>query len=564
MTSIARSRLFAHPIRKGGVALVAVAVLAPLSIVLYQSFLDGPFFMPSARFSLRAFRYVLTDPEFHAALGNSLLVATGMVLIALPLGAALAFLMTRTDLPGRRWLEPILLFPMFVSSIIFAFGYVVSVGPVGFLSVWVSDVLGYVPWTIYSIPSIVVIAGLTHVPQIYVYVSTALRNVNPEVEEAARVMGAGMWRTAFTVSLPLVRPALVFSGFLMFLVGIELFGLVLVLAASGREAVLTSYLYRLTNLFGRPSYEVMAVVTLVLILLTAPMVLLQRRFIKASAHYATVRGRGIAVRPLPLGAWRWVAFALVMLWLFVAVVLPIGGILLRAFVSSWGVGVSIPEVLTLDNFRSLFDSPNLTGAVVNTVTLATVGGAAAVVVYAAVALIPHRWQSSGATALDYLVLVPRALPGLVAGLLFLWLFLFVPVLSPLRSNLVGIWIAYLIVWLAYGMRSISTSLHQIGPELEEAARVTGASQARATRDVTLPLVRFGLVSSWVLIFIAFCREYSTGFYLLGPSTQVIGSLLITLFVGGELRIIAALSAINILLIGAGVFIALRMGARVHD
>ena len=133
------------------------------------------------------------------------------------------------------------------------------------------------------------------------------------------------------------------------------------------------------------------------------------------------------------------------------------------------------------------------------------------------------------------MLVPRAVPGLLAGLAFLWVFLFFPPLAPLRSTIFSLWIAYTVVWLAYGMRLVSSSLLQVGPELEEAARSAGASRGRVSRDVTLPLIRYGLLASWLLVFMIFEREYSTGVYLLGPGTEVIGSLLVSLWGTGARR-----------------------------
>jgi iron(III) transport system permease protein len=154
------------------------------------------------------------------------------------------------------------------------------------------------------------------------------------------------------------------------------------------------------------------------------------------------------------------------------------------------------------------------------------------------------------------------LPGLVAGLAFLWVFLFVPYLGVLRSSLVGLWLAYSIVWLAFGLRLISAALAQISPELEEAARVIGARPGRVLRDVTLPLIRFGLVSSWLLCFMIFVREYATGVYLQGPGTEVLGPLIVTLFGGGSLELVAALSVVNVVLVAAGLTLALRFGVRI--
>lgn len=552
-----------HPVRTGGMAIVATAVLLPIAIIIYQSFLDGPFFLPNTKPSLAAYGYVLGDPEFHSALLNSLLIAAAMVAIAVPLGSILAFLMVRTDLPGRQWIEPWLLSPIFVSSIILAFGYVVCVGPVGFLSLWVKDLIGFTPWTLYSFQSLILIAGLSHVPHVYLYVSAALRSVNPEVEEAARVTGAGFWRAALTVSLPLVRPSIVFSATLLFLLGMEVFGLVLVLGDQADINVLTTYLYKLANLFSRPAYHLMAVVALAMAAVTLPLVFVQRYLLRSSELYVTVQGKGLSPRRLPLGRWRWVAFAGVMLWLLFTVVLPLTGVVLRAFVSHWGVGASLPEALTLNNVRSVLELPNLSRGVTNTILIATIGGGLAVGVYTAVALLAHRWRGAGPVVLDFLLMIPRALPGLVAGLAFLWIFLFIPLLTPIRSTLASIWIAYTIVWLAYGVRLISASLMQIAPELEQSARVAGAGQARACIDVTLPLLRFGMLTSCILIFITFCREYSSGVYLLSPSTEMIGPMIVSMLAGGGLDLVAALCLINVLLIAVGVLTALKLGVRLN-
>jgi iron(III) transport system permease protein len=155
------------------------------------------------------------------------------------------------------------------------------------------------------------------------------------------------------------------------------------------------------------------------------------------------------------------------------------------------------------------------------------------------------------------------MPGLVAGLAFLWVFLFVRPLSPLRSTLFSVWLAYSVVWLAYGMRLISSSLLQVSPDLEEAALTIGASRGQVTREVTLPLIRFGLIGSWLLVFMIFVREYSTGVYLLGPGTEVVGSLIVSLWATGAIDIVAALSVVNVVLVAAGLGVALRLGVRLH-
>src|SRR5258708_982662 len=188
--------------------ITTLAVAAPLSLVIYQSFLTAPFFDRSARFGFLAYSFVFSDDDFWQAFWTTITIAGGMVAIAVPLGALLAFLMVRTDVPGKRYLEPMILIPIFVSAVVIAFGYVVAVGPVGIFSTLAKDVLGFVPWNLYSLFSLIVIAGLTHVPHVYLYSAAALRGLSTDLEEAARVSGANPFRVAISVSLPMILPAI--------------------------------------------------------------------------------------------------------------------------------------------------------------------------------------------------------------------------------------------------------------------------------------------------------------------------------------------------------------------
>jgi iron(III) transport system permease protein len=547
------------------IAVLTVAVLLPLSFIVFQSLLNAPFFDANKTLGIAGFRFIFEDPDFWSAVKNSFIIAGGMLFISIPLGGILAFLMVRTDLPGRRWLEPLLLTPVFVSPMVLAFGYVVAAGPVGFYSVWFKELFGAenAPWSIYSIFAITIIVGLTHVPHVYLYSSAALRNLGSDVEEAARVAGARPFRVALDVSLPMTMPALLFAGVLVFFLGFEVFGLPLVLGDPEGHLVLATYLYKLTNKLGVPSYHLMAAVAVCIIAITFPLVLLQRRLLKSASKFVTVKGKAGRQTVLPLGAWRWVALAIVTLWLFLTVFVPLSGIVLRAFVTNWGEGVALREVLTVANFVDLFEQDNLVRAIFNTLGIGVIGGALAVGFYSLVAFAGHRRNDWGTKLLDYLVLLPRAVPGLLAGLAFLWIFLFVPGIKELKNSMWSIWIAYTVVWLAYGMRLIQSALLQVGPELEEAGRSVGGTRARVSLDVTLPLVRFGLLAAWLLIFMIFEREYSTAVYLLSPGTEVIGALLVSLWATGAVDQVAALSVINIAMVGVGLAVALRFGVKLH-
>ncbi len=551
--------------RRSVIGLLALAVLAPIGLILYQSFLDGPFFIAKSRPGFSAYLYVLTDPMFYEALTNTVIMAVGMVAIAVPLGTALAFLLTRTDVKFRGLLEVVVLVPMFISAIVLAFGYTVSIGPSGFVSMLARSVFGFVPWNLYTLGGIVLVTGLSHVPHVYLYVSAAMRNLPSDLEEAARSIGAPLWRVGLDVTAPMVLPALIFVAVLNLMIGFEMFGVPLVLGDPSGITVLTTYVYKLTTLFGVPTYQLMAVVVVLLVLLTLPLVWFQRRLLRNSRRYAALGGKGGRTTAMRLGTrGQVIALSAIGLWLFFSVALPIGGIVLRAFVDAWGQGVNPFAHLTLKHFANLLEVPRLYHGILNTILIAVVGGAVAVGIYLLVGLAGHRSKDRASTLLDYIVLLPRAMPNLVTGLAFFWLFLFVPFLVPFRPTLVSLFTAYLIMGLAYGLRLLQGTLIQVSPELEEAARTTGATVTRAWRDVVIPIIRPGLVGAWALIMIVFLRDYATGVYLMSAGTEVIGSLIVSLLQSGAMDIIAALAFVSILLTGAGLGLALRLGAKLHD
>jgi iron(III) transport system permease protein len=182
--------------------------------------------------------------------------------------------------------------------------------------------------------SIVVIAGLTHVPHAYLYIS-ALRSVGSDVEEAARTVGASPLQVMTSVSLPMVRPSILYACVLLFFLGLEVFGLMLVLGDPEGNMVLATYLYKLTNKLGTPSYHLMAAVAVVLICITIPLVMLQRRLMRTANRFVTMKAK-LRRRALPLGKWRWVAGGVVVFWLTVTIGVPLIGVAMRAFISNWG------------------------------------------------------------------------------------------------------------------------------------------------------------------------------------------------------------------------------------
>lgn len=552
-----RSNLWRHSIA----LLAALFILAPVALIVWQSFLTGAFFNARSHASADSYAFVLTDPGFWDALTNTVILSLGMVAISVPLGSLLAFLLVRTDVPGRGWIEPAIFLPLFMSPMVLAFGYIVSIGPSGFWSVWWEALFGPAFWNVYSMPMLVLVVGLTHVPHVYIYVSTALRTVPSDLEEAARIAGGAPLAVAAHVTLPLVWPSIAVSAVLVAFLGFELFGLPYVLGDQDGRLVLATYLYKFNTLLGRPAYQLMAVVVIVIMLITLPLVMLQRRMLRSAQRYSTIGGKATRPHLVPLGPWKWVALAGICIWLYAVVLLPLSGVALRSLVTTWGPLVSMADVFTLDNYIKLADLPLIRRSIVNTLLIALVGGFASLCIYVLIGLASHRSVVRSTKALDFLVLLPRAMPGIVAGLVVFWIFLFLPPLKPFVASLAAMWVAYTLVWLPFGLRLVSNSFGQVGRELEEAAHVSGAGQFRVAWDVIVPLARHGLMAAWLLAFLLYAREYSTGIFLMGQGNEVMGTVLVSLWNGGNIDIASSLAVVNTVVIAGGIALALRLGVR---
>ena len=340
---------------------------------------------------------------------------------------------------------------------------------------------------------------------------------------------------------------------LVFFLGFEIFGLPLVLGDPEGHLVLATYLYKLTNKLGTPSYHLMAAVAVCIVAVDVPAG--DAAALPAAERRQVRHGQGQG-RPRSgrcrSASWRWVAAAIL-----VAVAVrhrrraAVGHRAARVRQQLGRRRQHLAEVLTLDNFREVFDQPTLVRGIVNTVLIGVVGGALAVACYTAIGLATHRKHDGWSRFVDYLVLVPRAVPGLLAGLAFLWVFLFFPPLAPLRTTIFSVWLAYTVVWLAYGMR-LDLGVAAAGrPRARGGRRAPSARRAAASaRDITLPLIRYGLLGSWLLVFMIFEREYSTGVYLLAPGHR--GDRLaarVAVGHGRRIDMVAALSLINIVLVG---------------
>ena len=327
----------------------------------------------------------------------------------------------------------------------------------------------------------------------------------------------------------------------------------------------------------------MAAVAVVLISITIPLVMLQRRLVRTANRFITMKGKRPRPRALPLGKWRWVAGIVVVAWLTVTIGVPLIGVALRAFISNWGVGVSLWDELSLATFRSIWQQPNLLRAIVNSMAIGVFGGALAVVCYlfVGIAMPVNRITSRAFLATAYWCRAPCQ--GCWPGWRFCGCFCFADVarsvaengwlstlpvadwlrehlivqLRALRNTIFSVWLAYTVVWMAYGLRLISSTLLRVAPKLEGRAQYRRIARADYPSRYGARCRAYGLISSWLLMFSYLRREYSTGSICFRPEPKRWFDAGSRCGLRGYRYRRRALSFINILLVVVGLGIALR-------
>jgi iron(III) transport system permease protein len=396
---------------------------------------------------------------------------------------------------------------------------------------------------------LVLVSALYFMPLTYLYCSSSLLLADPQLENAARISGARPLRVLWTITIPLIRPAILYSLLLTLVSGIELLSIPLILGVPNNIDVLSTFLYRNAIQSGTTDYGTLAVVALLVVLFVTLLVWGQNQLTRQERRFVSVSGKVSRARLLSLGALRWPAAVLVALLVLTTILVPLAGITLQAFTPFLSPLANPFSLLTLDNFAQAFEFGRYRQSIFNSLFLAAVGGLIATFFMAMCALVAYRSWFPFRGAVKYLALYPRAFPGTVIGLGFLWALLTVPGVGWLRNTVWILIIAYPMRYLPLGFSSISPSILQISDELDRAARVGGANWLVVMQRILLPLLRPALRSTYLLLFVTYMKEYSVALFLFARGSQVIGTTMIEVWAQGGPGPVAALAVVQLVIIG---------------
>jgi iron(III) transport system permease protein len=539
-------------------------VLLPVGPVFYQAFLDRPLYDDQAALSLSNFARLLSLPEVRPVLANTVWFAVGTTVIAQVLGVIGAVLVGRTDIPARALFGDMLIWPLFISHLVTALGWFTMYGPSGYVTLAVKHLLGFEPWNLYTVGGMAVVAGVAQAPLAYLYCIASTRAADPSLEDAARSAGARPWRVIWSVTLPLMRPAIVYGAIMNFVIAIEVLSIPLVLGGPVNIETLTTYLYHQVFSHATPDYGLVASASFFLLAIVLTLTAIQGRLMRNTARFVTVGGKATRPRVFPLGRWRWVAFAAVLLYVFFGIVIVLGGLALRSVVAMLTPLVPAWELLTLANYQVIGTYPVYVRSIWNTIAVASAAGVLGTALITMIALVANRSEFPLRRQLEYLAVSPRAIPGIIAGIGIFYAMSLFPPLGWLRNTIWLLVIAYVMRYLPTGFGAVAPALAQIGAELDRSARTVGADWWRTSRSILLRMLRPAMFSCFALLFIVSVKEYVTAVFLFAPGSEVIGTTMLQFWLNGDNGPVSALATIQIAITVIFVFLARKvLGVRIY-
>lgn len=523
----------------GGV--LAFLALYPTVMLFVGSFSDAPLGV-AGRFTLANYVRAYGDPHTYRLIGTSLVFAAGSSAFSIALAGLLAWITVRTNAPGRGLFELVALAPNVLPPLLIATSWVLLLSPrIGLFNVLLQHV-GLPVLNVYSMPGMIFVEGLILAPLAFLIIASALRSMDPSLEESARITGSTSLQTARRITAPLVLPALLAAGILNFVRAIESFDTPAIIALPARIDVLTTKIFREALAGYPPNHNLAATYAMSLLAITVFFVYVYRRITDRRERFATITGRGYRPQTIDLGVWRYAASAAALLILGLIVLLPLGVLVLTSLLPYYAVPTrETLGLLTLKHYGFLLESARVARALQISVMLAVVGATLAMFLAALVAYLTVRTRVPGRGALEVLTFIPLAFPGTALAIGLLWGYVRLPI--PIYATIWILLIAYITRFLPFGLRAMTSTMVQVQSELEEASRVCGAGLARTFRRILLPLVRPGFMAGWAILATIFMREFSTSLFLYTPRSEPVGPLLYHLWIDGQQGRMAALGVV---------------------
>jgi iron(III) transport system permease protein len=531
------------------VACVVVAVwfvAVPLSALVYNAFTEDTGFGPGA-FSLDNFVEAYSSWHILRLFRNSLIFAVATAVTTFVMGALVAWVVERTDAPGATLFHTLSLLSFAIPGLLMAMAWIFVFSPnIGWGNAVLKSVFGLAeaPVNIYSMAGMTWALSSHYFPLAYLALGPALRVLDVRMEEAALMAGGRYPQVFIRVTVPLLRPAILSAFLLLFVMGMASYEVPRLIGRPARIDVFT------TDIQGAiiatpPAFGVASALGLTLLAICVLAVLFYRRATRHAEAFATITGKGYRPTRVRLGRWRWPIALGIGAMFVLALGLPLLTLIWQSFFRNLAQPFfSSSALATLDNYDFILRYPIFLAAVKTSVLLAAMAATIVAGLTFVMAWIAHRSLPRYGFILDALAFTPIAIPGVIVGAGILVAYLMLPI--PIYNTIWILLVAYVTLYLPYGMRFASSGITQIHRELEEVAAVSGAGLGRIFSRILLPLLAPVLLAGWIYVFVLAVRELGASIFLVGPGTHVLGTISLTMWEeGGSYGAVAALGVVQI-------------------
>jgi iron(III) transport system permease protein len=534
---------------------VFLAVATPLLFLILGSFSQARLPSEFSFFNLSLANYtkVWSDPGTYAVLSNTLWFAIGSTAFGIVIAAGLAWLVERTNIPGKIWIYAGVPMTLAMPGMLQAMAWVLLASPrIGFINKGLMDVFGLpsAPFNIYTMAGMIFIEGLRTVPTAFLMLVPLLRAMDPTLEEAAAMSGARPASALRKVTLSLMLPGLLAVAIYQFTSALEEFEVAGILGLPAGIYVFSTKIYTLLHLTSSlPAYGEANALAMFYLFVAVIGIYLYGRVIGKAERFTIITGKGYRPRLLRLGPWRWPAAGLASLYLALSTIIPF---LVLAYVSFLPY-VQAPSArafaaMSFDNYQTVFETESMVPMLWNTFVM-TVSVATAVVIFSfLISVVVVRSKFPGRKVLDQLAFLPHAIPGMVMGLALLWIFLQIDKLGVgLFGSITSLIIAFTIGYISYGTRVMNAAVLQIHKDLEEAAKVSGAPQWRVFWRVFFPLLQPAFVGVWIWTVLHVVRSAGKPLILTsGAESEVLAVVIWNMWDHGYIEAVGAIGTLLML------------------
>ncbi len=498
-------------------AVAGVVIITPVLVVLWRSLTSGRLGFTVA---LNADNYlrVFADKDIWPMLSNSIIYAGGSALLGTGLGGLLAWIVARTNTPGKSLVELMPLYPLLMPPIMKNIAWILLLAPKsGILNGMLGQFLGitYPVFNAFSMAGMIWTFGIACVPLGYLFLLPIFLSFDPSLEESAYIAGSRPVNTMLKITFPLAIPAFISAFVLNFLRALRSFETPVLQGTPGNIKVFVSRVYDSMALeFNTGLATAYSVVLVILSALTLYFYIRATRF---SERYATITGKGYRVRVIDIGPWKYVTFAAVTLYFLAGIAIPFVVLIVVSIIPyfDYDTFMSFPSHMALNNYRTVLQHASFLNGLRNSVLLSIVIAVVTVLFGIVMAFTIHRTRAFGTKIFEFVGTLPLAFPPLVLSVGLVIIFVGTPLYNSLWALGLGLFVAY----FPYAFRNASGAIVNIHKELDEAAWVHGAKWRHVFFRITLPILKPAVGGALFYIFIEAIRNVDVAVLLTAPGLE---------------------------------------------